>query len=162
MLLPRGQWHRYAADSADPWTLFWVHFQGTEAQTFLEFIGYDASRPVVTVGGSPVIRGAFESLMAVRRTGYSTRAFIKAANQLRHLLSEVALEASVRQGRAGGAMELERVQAFMREHLNQNLSLDELAASANMSKYHFSARYKALSGYSPVRSMPVRSSTART
>ena len=39
----------------------------------------------------------------------------------------------------------------MLEHIDQPLTLDMLAASANMSKFHFSKRYKALTGYSPVK-----------
>ena len=39
----------------------------------------------------------------------------------------------------------------MREHINQTLDLDALASRAALSKYHFSAKYKALTGYSPIK-----------
>ena len=151
MLLPQGLPHVYEASETDPWTLFWVHFQGASTGIFLQYLGYREARPVVNAGVSPVLIGAFTSLMEVRRTGYSTRAFINAANQLRHLLSQMALEIRAQQGRSQGGFELSQVQAYMLEHIDQPLTLDMLAASANMSKFHFSKRYKALTGYSPVK-----------
>ncbi len=150
-LLPQGLAHHYEADPTDPWTLFWVHFQGASTRVFLQHMGYREGRPVVDAGVSPGLIGAFTSLLEVRRTGYSTRAFILAANQLRHLLSQIAQEVSAQQARAQSGLPLEQVQAYMLEHLDQAITLDDLAAVANMSKYHFSHRYKELTGYSPIK-----------
>ncbi len=151
MLLPQGLQHVYEADPDTPWTLFFVHFQGASTGIFTQYMGYREGKPVVEVGVSPLLIGGFTSLMEVRRTGYSTRAFINAANQLRHLLSQIALEVRAFQGRSQQNFQLEHVQSYMLEHIDQSLTLDMLAASANMSKYHFSNRYKQLTGYSPIK-----------
>ncbi|MEM1113509.1 MAG: AraC family transcriptional regulator [Pseudomonadota bacterium] len=151
ILLPQGLAHLYEAHGKDPWTLFWVHFQGASTAIFLQYLGYREAQPVLDVGLSPQLIGGFSSLMAVRRTGYSTRAFINAANQLRQLLSQMALDVRARQGLSQGGFELEQVQNFMLENIDQPLTLDQLAGAANLSKYHFSKRYKALTGYSPVK-----------
>lgn len=151
MLLPKGLRHYYEAHEDEPWTLFWVHVNGTVANTFLRHIGLGENQPVVTAGLSPVLEANFFHLMEVRLTGYSDRAFIRAANQLRHLLSQMALEARShhRAGRSG--LDVYKVQAFMQQNIYRNLTLEQLAAIASMSKYHFSMRYKEVSGYSPVR-----------
>ncbi|MFV8818097.1 helix-turn-helix domain-containing protein [Haliea sp. E17] len=150
-LLPQGLTHRYEADPAEPWTLFWVHFQGASTRVFLQHTGYRDGSPVVNAGVSPALIGSFSSLLEVRRTGYSTRAFIHAANQLRYLLTQIAQEVSAHQVQQHGGLPLEQVQAYMLEHLDQPVTLDDLAAVANMSKYHFSNRYKQLTGYSPIK-----------
>jgi AraC-like DNA-binding protein len=90
-------------------------------------------------------------MMEVHRTGYSTRAFINAANQLRHLLTQLALEMRRAQAVNQHSFNLEAVQSFMLEQLSRQLDLDTLAAAANLSKYHFSNKYKALTGYSPIK-----------
>ena len=151
LLLPQGLSHAYEADANEPWTLFWVHFQGASTRVFLQYLGYREGRPVVESGVSPLLIGSFTSMMEVRRTGYSTRAFINAANQLRHLVTQMSLEISAQQGRMQSGFELESIHAYMMENLEQTVSLDALAAVANMSKYHFSSRYKALTGYSPIK-----------
>ena len=107
--------------------------------------------PVTQTGISPQLVAHFRGLMAVHRTGYNTRAFINAANQLRHLLTHIALE--IRQARANNSdsFSLEEVQSLMLEHVGQPLNLETLAAAAKLSKFHFSNKYKALTGYSPMK-----------
>ncbi|MEP4484343.1 MAG: AraC family transcriptional regulator [Halioglobus sp.] len=151
ILLPQGVAHTYLANRRDPWSIFWVHFQGASTGVFTQYLGYREGSPLVHAGVSPALIGGFTSLMEVRRTGYSTQAFINAANQLRHLLSQIALETRAHQGRSHGSLRLEQLQSFMLENIDQNLTLDTLAATANMSKYHFSNRYKRLTGYSPIK-----------
>ncbi|KZX59315.1 AraC family transcriptional regulator [Halioglobus sp. HI00S01] len=151
MLLPQGLTHAYQASQADPWTLYWIHFQGASTRVFMQYLGYREGRPVADAGVSPLLIGAFTNLLEVRRTGYSTRAFINASNHLRHLMTQISMEISAHSGRLQAGFELEMVQAFMLEHIDRAVTLDELAAVANMSKYHFSNRYKALTGYSPIK-----------
>ncbi len=152
LLLPRGTPHTYEAAAGDPWSIYWVHFRGDEAQAFNDYLGYrEGEPPLWRAGLAPPLAARFDDLMTAQRTGYSARAFIHAANQLRQLLTYTALE--IRHAEASGqqSFDLATVQRFMREHIGQPLDLDTLAAVANLSRYHFSAKYKALTGYSPIR-----------
>ncbi len=151
MLLPQGLSHSYAAVEGDPWTLYWVHFQGVSTRVFSDYLGYREGHPVVRAGLAPGLLSAFNSLLAVRRTGYSTDAFINAANQLRHLFTQFALEASRARAEHHASLDLQAIRGYMEENIHQQLDLDALAAVAHLSKYHFSKRYKALTGYSPIK-----------
>lgn len=150
-MLPRGAQHLYEANAKKPWTLYWVHFDGGASSDFFSYLGFERSSPVVFAGLSPDLRGAFTTLLEVRRTGYSVLAFVKAANQLRHLLSLLALEFNAQRGKVQRGLDVSRVQTYMLANIGRSLSLDQLAACAGMSKYHFSKRYKELTGYSPVK-----------
>lgn len=151
ILLPQGMPHVYQADAVEPWTLYWVHFQGSAADGFFRYLGFNESQPVTNAGVSPALASAFLSLMDVRRTGYSTNAFVKSANHLRHLLTQIAVEAREHKDSGQGAAAFAKVQLFMKDNIKQTLTLEQLAAAANMSKYHFAVRYKQFSGYSPIR-----------
>lgn len=151
LILPQGVPHQYRAHRRDPWSLYWVHFQGISSRVLTQHLGYREDRPVAEAGLAPGLLAAFASLMEVRHTGYSSRAFVNAANQLRYLLTLVALEISRQAGRTGRGFNLEQLQAYMRENIDQPLSLDALAEHANLSRYHFSKRYKNLTGYSPIK-----------
>ncbi len=151
MLLPQGLTHAYEADTSDPWSLYWIHFQGASTRVLMQYLGYREGRCVADAGVSPVLIGAFTSLLEVRRTGYSTRAFINAANHLRHLVTQMSMEISANAGRLQSGFELDQVQAYMLEHIDQVVTLESLARVASMSKYHFSNRYKELTGYSPIK-----------
>ncbi len=151
MLLPQGLAHTYGANPRNPWTLYWVHFQGISTRVFMDYLGYRDGEPLVPVGVSPALLAAFNSLLSVRRTGYSTGAFINAANQLRHLFTQFAMERGRLQAQHPGALDLEAIQAYMQDNIHQPLELEDLAAVAHLSKFHFSNRYKALTGYSPIK-----------
>src|SRR6056297_1362164 len=152
LLLPQGLKHEYQADNEDPWTIYWVHFQGSITTAFNQFLGYRENEcPLYTVGVSLALISRFREMMAVRRTGYSTLAFVNAANQLRQLLTQIAVDQRASAARHQSNFDLEALQRFMREHIDQPLNLDTLAAAANLSKYHFATKYKALTGYSPIR-----------
>lgn len=151
MLLPQGLAHSYIAARGQPWTLYWVHFQGVSSRLFMEYLGYREGRPVLRVGLAPTLAAGFHSLLSVGRTGYSSSAFINAANQLRHLITQFAMEAKREQASHPSGLDLEAIQAYMQDNIERSLELDDLAAVAHLSKYHFSGRYKALTGYSPIK-----------
>lgn len=152
LLLPQGVAHHYHADPARPWSIYWVHFQGSSTAIFNQYLGYrEGGNPVTRVGIAPQLLAQFRGLMDVYRTGYNTRAFINAANQLRHLFTHMALEMRRALATNQHSFNLETLQSFMLESLAQPLDLDTLAAAANLSKYHFSNKYKALTGYSPIK-----------
>jgi AraC family transcriptional regulator of arabinose operon len=151
LLLPQGEAHHYEADTNNPWTIYWVHFQGSSTAIFNQYLGGSEETPVTQAGVSPQLIAHFRGLLAVQRTGYSTPAFINASNQLRHLMTHIGQMFRETEASNQGSFDLEEVQSFMLEHIGQPLDLDTLAAAAKLSKYHFTNKYKSLTGYSPIR-----------
>ncbi len=152
LLLPRGNEHRYRADTENPWTIYWVHFEGALAEKFLATVrGGNQFSPVLHVGMHARLIADFETLIDTRKTGYNRRAFIHAANLLRQMLAYLTLVAPVARAKAHHAMDLDGIHALMEERLHGHLDLATLAGHANLSKYHFSNKYKALTGHSPIQ-----------
>lgn len=151
MLLPQSVAHEYRANARDPWHLYWVHCRGDNANAFMNYLGYRPGKPVVEVDVHPALGASFDNLLGVRSTGYSLAAFVNAANHLRHLFTQFALAASQRRAAQPGELDLTRLQDYMRANIDKRLSLDELAALAKLSRFHFANRYKALTGYSPIK-----------
>lgn len=149
VLLPQGMSHQYQADADDPWSLYWVHFSGSQSRAFVDHLALPT--PVVSLGQHPRLIADFDSLLQVRSTGYNINAFIHAAQILKQMLSYLALLATRQIRQTGHPLDLDAIQSCMEEHLGGNLNLEQIAAMANLSKYHFSKRYKALTGYSPIQ-----------
>ena len=150
ILLCQGISHEYSADAHNPWTLYWVHFQGDRAKNFLDYMGYKDDQQQFFVGVSAMLIATFNQLLAARRTGYSDPAFINAANQLRHLFTQFALQ-SQQPDAEPETLNLVNVQAYMHDNIHRALDLDALAAVAGLSKFHFSHRYRTQTGYPPIR-----------
>jgi len=149
VILRRGLAHAYTANPDDPWTLYWVHFRGSDTQAFLRHL--DAGQVCIHTGVEPSLLSGFEQMLSVGTTGYRLNAFIGAANRLRHLLAEFALCRDLQRERSAGAMRLPELQSFMRERIGNSLSLTELAAFTGLTPQHFAARYKTETGYPPMR-----------
>lgn len=150
VVLPRKVIHSYTADDEKPWTLYWVHFLGSNADEFVAHL-LQGDEYWIHSGVEPSLVNGFEQMLTVGKTGYSLDAFIGASNRLRYLLAEFALCRDRQRQQNMGKMHLSQLQAFMRERVSSSLSLTELAAFSGLTPQHFANRYKATTGYSPMR-----------
>lgn len=147
VVLPAGVGHAYQADPDEPWTLYWVHFDGPRAADFLA--------PLLE--GGPALAGAvglglvpdFEALMARTREGFVLPSLLHAANTLRALLTHAALLAQRHQARRG-RFDVWAVQAYMQAHLDEPLTLDQLAEAFGYERFHFAKTYRRLTGRAPL------------
>lgn len=150
MMLPRDVLHAYASSGREPWTLYWVHFDGTEVDAFWEHMNFLPDRAVRHIGAAPKIIDDFQTLLEVRNTGFREGFFIHAANHLRQMLGMFGLMISTHLRPAGGdGFDLESIHALMHEKLHGHLDLATLAEAAGMSRHGFCRRYKAETGNSP-------------
>lgn len=147
LCLPKGEAHSYRADELDPWSIYWVHFDGSLAAEYLKFI--NAEQPVVPLGIHPMLVTGFVGLFSLRQGGYPERAFIHGAAQLKELLTGLGWLTSWA-GR-GSRINMERVEQLMRRRITATLRLDELADEAGMSRYHFVRRFREQAGHSPIQ-----------
>ena len=155
MILPKSMLHQYDASPANPWSIYWVHFDGHASADYLKHIETPTFNAlnggVLSIGLHPRIVTDFESLLSIRQTGYSLNSFIYASNVLGQLLTYIALLAPKTSADSSHKIDLDAIHVFMEERLNEELSLETIASFASLSKFHFSKRYKALTGYSPVQ-----------
>ncbi len=149
ILLPRNTPHAYKADTKNPWSIYWVHFDGALADEFYKHTQMNSPR--ITIGVQPRVVRIFDGLNELRRSHYQLAEFILGCHQLQALLSYTALLARQRKPRTGKALDWERIRAMMQEHIHGQLNLDALAAEAKVSKYHFSKKFKAYTGQSPIQ-----------
>ncbi|MEE2731251.1 MAG: helix-turn-helix domain-containing protein [Pseudomonadota bacterium] len=151
IVLPSGISHHYRAADSQPWSLRWVHFAGSKALDYIANLGLTEGMSVVNVGLHPKIISDFDALFSVRDTGYNMKALIHASQTLKQALTYLALLASGQSLQARQPINLETIQTLMMANLSGELDLDALAKAAHLSKFHFSKRYKALTGYSPIQ-----------
>ncbi|WP_299775132.1 AraC family transcriptional regulator [uncultured Pseudoteredinibacter sp.] len=149
--LPKGQAHRYWVDEQMPWSVYWLHFDGELADQLMGLLSPAQSGSIHDIGTKPQVLAAFESLFDVRYTATSRTAFIHGCHQTQQLISLLALLARQSKLDSKKAINMEKVEAFMQQHLHSNFSLDELAKHMRRSKFHFSKVFKELTGQSPMQ-----------
>ncbi|WP_323751166.1 AraC family transcriptional regulator [Marinobacter sp.] len=149
LLLPAGASHRYTADPDNPWSIHWVHYSGPLAEAFRQHMGFTNGTHIRHLGRQPRLLVDFNGLLSVRQTGFRTQGLIHASNRLRQLLAAVPINAD-ETGQARQA-ELEIIHNYMREHLEERLTLNELAELAGLSPAHFATRYREQTGTAPIQ-----------
>ncbi|MBD2859823.1 AraC family transcriptional regulator [Spongiibacter sp. KMU-158] len=149
VILDRDRPHAYKADAKSPWTIYWLHFNGRLAGDFYRHI--QASSPILHIGVQPRVVRVFDGLSELRRSAYRMEEFIQGCHQLQAMLSYLALLARQQRPQSGKGLDWERLRATMQERVHGQLNLEELAASVNLSKYHFIKKFKSWSGQSPIQ-----------
>jgi AraC-like DNA-binding protein len=149
MLLPAGTAHAYSADRDQPWTVYWVHYEGELGDAYTRFLG--SAQPLVHIGVQPRLIADFEALFALRGAGYAERVFVHAACQLKAMLTRVANLIAARGTPRGTHIDLDQIRQLMYLRLDGELSLDDLAQAANLSKFHFARKFRQLTGHAPIQ-----------
>lgn len=147
VLLPAGVAHHYRAHAEQPWSLYWAHFDGPRAPDLLALLLQGRPALAVTVGLGLV--PDFQALLALTREGFALPPLLHAANTLRALLTHAALLAPRHQARRG-RFDVWAVQAYMQAHLDEPLTLDQLAEAFGFERFHFAKTYRRLTGRAPL------------
>lgn len=146
LVVPLGRPHRYYADSLDPWSIWWLHVVGEDVPDLLRAIGLTSGQPtgplIDPYAAFALVEGICDSLARDE-----TRAsLIAAAGAAWNLLAQLAAERERRE--VSDHEPLRLVQDHLREHLGSGVSVPALAELAGFSTSHFSARFRAATGFS--------------
>jgi AraC family transcriptional regulator of arabinose operon len=151
VVLPPGLPHGYAADPKNPWTLIWVHFVGPWAVDFTKIIGGTGPHRKFSVHNIELVVEAFEECHRHVLGGYTDADLIGLSTSFARLLGLCrTLQRHSNPRRRHTEDGVLRTIRFMREHLSRQVSLEELAQTANLSVPHYSAMFKRQIHCSPV------------
>lgn len=151
LLLPSGVAHAYQASDNQPWSIYWVHFSGQKSIEFMQYIKTQNDSLVIRVGVNSSLIHNFDMLLESLQSSINISSFIHAANMLRQILTHIPLLRPLAKAQQiAHQFDLERVHATMQANLHNSLDLDTLAASVNLSKFHFIKKYKEITNTTPI------------
>lgn len=152
-ILPAGIPHAYGADADHPWTIYWIHFKGKLAP----FYAKDASHPVdVKPGIHSRIHtriNLFEELFNTLKNGYDNENLRYSFSMFHFYLGTLRYLQQYRTANAEEAESTNLVEMgihYMRENLEKQLNIQELAARLGFSASYFSASFRKQTGHSPL------------
>ncbi len=150
LLIPANVPHEYAADETSPWTIYWVHFKGANSFDFtnmmLDKLGGHAS--AIPFSESRI--QLFDDLYSSIERGYSRNNISYASIGLQYFLSSCCFYENYQPKPKEQLDSIDTCINFMQLHLDKMLSLQEIAAAANLSASHFAATFKKKTGYSVI------------
>ena len=151
LIVPPGVPHKYGADERRPWTIHWVHAKGSLLEAFLQQLGAASRATVLFIGKDPHTVALFEEVLEVAEQGYAFSQLLQASQALSHLFAvlvrrarETARESDDAEQRVAVSIE------YLEQNLERSLDVNGLAKLAGLSPSHYSALFKAHTGYAPI------------
>lgn len=153
IIIPPGIPYSFGAAAQDPWTIYWVHFMGKLSKEFLP-----ASPIPATILPGEYSRlqdriQLFEEIYSCFSMGYIKEYMIYSSMCLYMFLASFLYLDQYRYINLPNHKEYpfaSRVIHYMNEHVERNLTLDQLAAYFKYSPSHFSMLFQKETGVSPI------------
>jgi len=151
-ILPANVRHSYGADEADPWSICWAHFSGTNSGIYHSIL--PDKRPMTELSETAIgeARLWFRKIFSQLAAGPGLHEALLASHSLRFLLGACIFGnqglAESRQGLDRSS--IERVINLLHSRTDRNISLNEMAKLAYLSPSRFSAIFRAKTGIPPV------------
>ena len=152
VILPPGVPYAFGADQEDPWTIYWLHFEGRLRDQFLPPHTHPVSIPPGEHSRLQDRLQLFEEIFSSFSMGYIKEYMAYSSMCLYPFLASFLYAEPYQHALNPSHKEYPfsaRVIYYMRENIHRNLSLGELAAYFKYSPSHFSALFSAETGVSP-------------
>jgi len=149
--IPANTPHKYAANADKPWTIYWVHFKGEIASFIIELILKNSENYKPYLSYSEDRIKLFEDIYTNLEKGYGSDTLRYVNMIFYHFLTSLIYEDKFNQIEHKADDDIiNKTISFMRENMSKMIRLDELSSYANLSTSHFSAIFRAKTGYSPI------------
>ena len=152
LFLRKGVAHSYHADPNAPWSIYWAHFAGDLVDQYMEYIGVqaDTSAPVVRLSNWRALLPDVTQLLNLQHQRLTLERALLAANLLQKLL--IQLPNLRRDAQSQNTdFSLTTLERFMHDNSHRTLELTDFAQFSGLSIYHFSKKFRQLTGSSPIR-----------
>lgn len=151
-ILPAGVSHAYGADSADPWTIYWIHFQGLMAEEYA--MGLDEICMISPTADSRIRErnSLFEEIFSSLDRIVTPDSIRYASATLHHYLATLRYLREYR-GVTGERNQDDIIEAtihFLEENIEKSLTLQRIAEYSGLSSSYLSAAFKSRTGKAPL------------
>lgn len=152
-ILPKGIAHAYGCNSKNPWTIYWLHFDGEKAGFFSE--GLNKPMAVIPQRDSRIEErlNLFEEIFATLKNGYSKNNLDYSIVSLFHFLGSFKFLGEYRESLSAsqnlGDITSQAIH-YMRENIHKSLTLKEISGFVGFSVSHFSSTFQKKTGFSPL------------
>ncbi|WP_262247972.1 AraC family transcriptional regulator [Parapedobacter soli] len=151
LIIPASTPHVYAADKQFPWSIYWIHFCGRHVERYASIMGR-----VLNTGAGPETNhdfrtGLFESIFQNLSNGYLQDNLEYSSVCLRHFLASFLYVPQFNRLSITGEQDIVNTSiAYMKSHLEDKLTLADIAGSVNYSPAYFGVLFKERTSFSPI------------
>lgn len=147
-ILPKGVKHKYKADEGDPWSIYWIHFDGLLApylyKRHLNIKNISIPFTIEKIELFEKLFNLFDSNNLESQLEYANLL------SLNFISSFIYHDFSSNSEIHHGDTLVDLMKKFLLNNLNKNFTLDEIADKFNYSKSYLHTKFKIKTGYSVI------------
>ncbi|WP_114783535.1 AraC family transcriptional regulator [Botryobacter ruber] len=150
IIIPPNTPHHYYSSETDPWSIYWAHFTGDHAGLYYNRYTAGLQAEVNPVPYTESRISLFNQLLTTLESGLGEREIEICNLQFLHFLTTFVYQRELNP-LAGKSDAVSRSVAFMKEHLNSNFTIRELASQQSLSVSQFSGLFRRKTGFAPMQ-----------
>ncbi|WP_290792286.1 AraC family transcriptional regulator [Flavihumibacter sp. UBA7668] len=147
-ILPKGIMHEYGADIKTPWSIYWVHFTGDTADYYTRYLQTKEGYAPSIAAPSPTRIMLFDEMLQHLELMNNTDNLIYANSSLYAFLASFKRVHFKTENKNENP--IQEIIDLMKNNLDKNFTLEELAKHVHMSPSHLSTLFREKTKYSPI------------
>jgi AraC-like DNA-binding protein len=149
ILLPANVAHEYNADEKNPWTIYWIHFEGTNSPNFTNMMLQKMGSHVFPVSFQETRLHLFEEIYTNLEKGYSIDNVCYANISLQYFLASCCFDTNYNHlSKKEDNSPIELCIQYMHKNIDKAITLEEIARVVNLSASHLAMSFKKKTGFS--------------
>ena len=150
-ILPQNVEHAYGSTAENPWSIYWIHFGGEHLPHFNEIHTVKEHFKPCYIKNSPEIISLFSKIYKTLELGYSIDNLMFANMCLSHFITLFLYNSKHFKNEVNEKTDaVDSAILYMQEHIDDNISLNNLSNQFNYSTSRFSNLFKEKTGYAPI------------
>lgn len=150
-IIEAGKKHSYGADAKKPWSIYWIHFTGEKCSLFSSVFN---TLQTIDEAASARFKDRillFEEVFQNLEMGYNIENLQYTSICLFHLLGSLRYIPQFREiNKKKSDSPIDKAIAYMKENIDQRLTLDQIAQEVAYSASHFSIIFFKKTGHTPL------------
>ena len=149
-IIPRDAPHHYQSSRSDPWSIYWVHFEGINSDSLYKRHLCNEPAKVCPIPYDESRISLFDQFFDMLEKSFDTRSLEAVNFMLAQFLSSFIYHEEMFPSYYGSDHISESI-AFMKSNLQGNYSLRDFAFQQNISVSHYADLFKRKTGRSPIQ-----------
>lgn len=150
IIIPKNIAHHYRTSETDPWSIYWIHFTGDDADLLYSRYTRDTEPEVLTIAYDEQRIELFSLMLSLLENSYSTRNMELTNIKLLQFLSSFIYHEEMYPSHYA-VDQISVSIKFMKENLNKCYAIQDLATHSSYSVSHYSDLFKKKTGCSPMQ-----------
>lgn len=150
-IIPEKLYHAYGSDPIDPWNIYWIHFKGDKVDLFSSIIGIKIDIEDTHCSRIKDRLSLFEEIYHNMEMGYSPENMEYITYCLKYFLASIKYLPQFRNIKNLGEIDIVQESIlFMKDNLDKNLTLNDIASNVGYSPSHFGSIFQKKTSFTPI------------